>query len=1390
EQELVFALGEEELKVEFGEDKQLEFKNLEHLASLDVEDYFSLRLYNNNDPGNILWEYAFEYLSIYTPQDFQSEYEEIHDDIVYLSADEPTLKLESMIVGYQDREDKEPISVSWLTNGDGTFSNPSETNNEGIFRSTLTMPTSAGARATPSVKIAESETEAEFTEVVVLPGKTASVTLSTTSSNAHAQGVGTTVIEATASDQYGNLVLDGTPIKFSVSGKASIVSRDKVTTGGKASMTVRGGWYSGSDNWAIAQVHNVESAPTMISISPLGIEIIGLPSQLVTGQTYDFRAKITGSGDLEGKFVDSMFDKGKVLYDNFATDPSGELTLKLKVGKVTGQGKVMLKADGSNVSTQSVTIVSQNPSKEGKAHTFVSRDSTSPLNFSDINGASFDMDTPSSIEVSVSGQSNESITVRLDDKFNPNHAPKLDLSINYYVNDRTSNHVIEAEDLFTIADATSPQGFALEFKSQNSADVILDESLDINNLAGVLSIKSERRAAEIVNIGGDAISVSTNSSGNFEVTILTDSGAVVATSPIAANDSWQQVAFGISEGNVYIKVGEQLVTSPVTGNVTSSGNSLKIEEFTGFLGELRLFDLSDEKLLRFDNGQTSQEITLDGAGLGSVNLEQAAYLDSSTPRASVGLINDELQLDVITILSEQTTRQYAALVQNVFASNYDYTEFHNLIAPAIDDPRHDAVAGLVFDIASDSQTFTPLRLVTATLSYLHFNSESESMGEALDLLIRFYVNHANVDLQYAFADYFSDKIKKLRHGERAPFKFLLTTLVVWAELIIADPEIAQLVGESVHSKEDIMSWSLWMSLPAQGWWGTDIPAIPLDQTCLDTASLNSPYAGHETLSAIPLCRMDGARLAGMLRGVYSGNEMQNLIDSNPNLLVEHAREWTENMIVATPEIRFLLNQGTYTSVNQANNITLGIEEAHAVGPAGPIAGAVVAGVIFAAKESLQLAARLMIKLSKKYAVNFQHFVAGRSNSRINPFVMIMIMGYLEDRMSEDCLSDSDCAALGAHLGTADRQKLWEQVDGLIIRTLVRIALSRNFQSRKKQESGLGCYMTFHYHGMAFELLQIAYYHGYSEFVDTSKGLVNAIQKTYNIALVQKVRGSNPTSYKVWTEFERDIDLELLKGNEKVWVEAKSVRAYPADTPTDKRGLDGTKPNKALDDTVNAHWPQWKIHKSDELTSGGNKRQTSAHRQIFLDRVALAPVLSNPGGGPPIKPKQVDQILWNIHSWPECYRNLKKFNDNKSWFHDVGVSFKRGTSITNRGKTYCKDHEGPKNDSSTDEDFKYLRKQIALLPEAKARSAKKAVILTNLSFEKGSDNDRPWASSDVNDVFKPFSVFNDIFSVEKLKDEFEMGTALQLAYESLAWIDIELLQGFIDLIPRIPWDSIP
>jgi hypothetical protein len=59
--ELVFAFGEEEISVKFNANGVLAMDNLAQLEKLRSEDFLTMRLYQNNDVANSLWEFAIQY---------------------------------------------------------------------------------------------------------------------------------------------------------------------------------------------------------------------------------------------------------------------------------------------------------------------------------------------------------------------------------------------------------------------------------------------------------------------------------------------------------------------------------------------------------------------------------------------------------------------------------------------------------------------------------------------------------------------------------------------------------------------------------------------------------------------------------------------------------------------------------------------------------------------------------------------------------------------------------------------------------------------------------------------------------------------------------------------------------------------------------------------------------------------------------------------------------------------------------------------------------------------------------------------------------------------------------------------------------------------------------
>ena len=63
----------------------------------------TIRLYANNDPGNVLWEFAFE--TLYLDTQF-ADFHPSPDEPLYISADDPVAPLQAGVVGYEKRNPK------------------------------------------------------------------------------------------------------------------------------------------------------------------------------------------------------------------------------------------------------------------------------------------------------------------------------------------------------------------------------------------------------------------------------------------------------------------------------------------------------------------------------------------------------------------------------------------------------------------------------------------------------------------------------------------------------------------------------------------------------------------------------------------------------------------------------------------------------------------------------------------------------------------------------------------------------------------------------------------------------------------------------------------------------------------------------------------------------------------------------------------------------------------------------------------------------------------------------------------------------------------------------------------------------------------------------------
>src|SRR5690606_34203765 len=227
-------------------DKSIRIDNLDHLAGLDPEDFLSMRLYVNQDAGNILWEYAFDAVAV---ESTLLGYENQTDSTWYVSADNPVVDLKATILGYADRDpaNKKLARLHWSATNGASFSQLVQTDDStGVFDNILTMPPTKGARSSISIALAygaETATRVQWKDVEVLAGKPHRIELVRTGQPA-VFGVSDVRIDAYVYDRHNNLVEDNTSVEFLLTNSLRVKEQRQGTVNGHAYLIATGGEFN------------------------------------------------------------------------------------------------------------------------------------------------------------------------------------------------------------------------------------------------------------------------------------------------------------------------------------------------------------------------------------------------------------------------------------------------------------------------------------------------------------------------------------------------------------------------------------------------------------------------------------------------------------------------------------------------------------------------------------------------------------------------------------------------------------------------------------------------------------------------------------------------------------------------------------------------------------------------------------------------------------------------------------------------------------------------------------------------------------------------------------------------------------------------------------------
>jgi hypothetical protein len=1250
----------------------------------------TMRLYTNQDAGNILWEYAFEHLAVFSPEEIDDKE---YADTVYISADDPHLNISALLVGFADRDPaiKTPQTVTWQVDGVGTMSPASITNiTDGLFNSELVMPAIKGAETTPFATL--NGTKGYFHRIEVISGKPANITLSTTGQS-FVQGFGSTIVTAVVKDAHGNLVEDSTSVTFRTTGDGFVQTFKGFTKDGVATATVKGGYSSGS-GIVIAEVGSV-SATTSYNIASINVDLLGVPANSGVNNEHIVTASVTAAGQPASDiFVDFSFEGGELEQSDTKTDANGEIQLTLNTGRLEGTAKLSARADIHNQTSANITKTATNQNTLNSAYLVSDNNGLGNGSYTGFNGATTSVSYPGIMDVTLRGTPSTAWQISLDDLFLPNHEPLLSYRFDSVNRDDTGLHNGNSTNVLRSYSHPASNKYSGEFLENEPLDITSQlsipehSSLSVGQPAVAMWLSSTG-SGSIVNWGKGAFELTVLANDTIQLSVRTNGGVKTLTSSAIVKNSWLKVSAGVSAREVYLSVDGETYTVALSTETVSFpvlADMVVGKGFKGNLSSLRAYNLNSPELVSLSSSVSGQ---YDANGLAIVQLQSNNTLGnlqvgSRLANTSVGLrVNGTESLPISLIESQMYTR-YVGMIEDTFAdSGVDTAEIlSKVVTPGVM-ARNLDVPDKIMGIASDTDIGGPLNVIQASLGNITFRDDLEVLAPHITTIQQFYQNTNQPQMLLATADLLGEAVKRSAKGDGTLMRILQTSLVVLSETISVSHTAGDTIAQSINSRSDFWIWMRFLSMPAKGWAGPVIPIPKPDSDCSTLMpDINIGTALEYTSTP---CRVRGDVVAHIIN---DWTATDSAIAADPRLMSENLRIINNAMRSAPYEINRLVFMAE-SSNGIVSNSPLELNQANAAFPV----------IIFRGGFT---SIKLVLGIIKKHGANhFINFMQDRTTSRYDALELMAAIGYLELRDA-----DNGCTAncLPTDVVTTVNKNITAWLAGL---SLAKDGVLQTGQKEQQQ-----CQLAFQAHGAAHEIMLTAMYHAAYEFggVAGKKYQVLAADKAVPLQLFQKVK---TTTIPFQPQYRRKPDL-ILEGDgprNRIWIEAKSnsktgVKFQPWSPPDEAKFKD----------------------------------RSSYHRQFYNDRVAMGSALDSVywkdgelGIGQAEIRLKPSSIKWQFQMWEPANRYYHKpIGPNSKQFKKIPI---------NRAKPFMTASE-VKNTTGVNVGFKKMQEAFVRLTEGRSSGA---LAKLNLGYLEPTSNNSAYATLQVGkrDELTPFTLAGEL-----------------------------------------------
>lgn len=626
-QDLVFALGEEEIKVEIGSDKQIRFENIEHLAGLMPEDYLTLRLYSNQDAGNVLWEYAFEHLVLVPNID--------PSVVVKIPADNNQFAMSAIYLGYHSRsaDKKTPQSITWEVDGSfGHFSPSKESAAEAVFASTLNTTRTSTDHVTKVTLRTIDGQEIAGPRFKVVPGVPDEITVET-EGEATIAARGEITLTVTVKDKHNNKIADGTEVKVSADSDL-VIEGNGLTADGETQFKIKGYHTSGDKNLKI--VAGQKEYSHTLNITPLDLSV-SVPSNVETGSTVPVTVTASaGDIDINGLTVELRTDSGKV-QSNVLSLASGRAATQLAVGNSKGGGTVLATIAGAQAAASYTTDL---PSGLSIPEMVLVGDkpANGTVTVDKGNGESFQQEFVVSTEITVKGAPGEVVPVAVGDLANPAIEPLVYYNMNNVYGDQVVGDaygVIDAQWQALNQAEESNGGFdgSYSFNSASTIKVPLHSAFNKTGNIGVGFEAKLRGPGLIVSFNSAGQRLELTSDHKLRFTQTTETGDETLEISDVEINKWHRIGAHYQNGKLQLQVGDQHAEKTISGNAEplTSADAITIGGgFQGLLNQFRVIDWNAPRLAALPNGNTSMSVTIGASGEAKVRLASSAQMGKRT----------------------------------------------------------------------------------------------------------------------------------------------------------------------------------------------------------------------------------------------------------------------------------------------------------------------------------------------------------------------------------------------------------------------------------------------------------------------------------------------------------------------------------------------------------------------------------------------------------------------------------------------------------------------------------------------------------------------------------------------------------------------------------------